>query len=78
MIICETNIYTIDTRSIVGITVTIPFDLYSSYDAAVICKYLSFKLKQLYLFYREKKPRNISSVFVTNTKYKTGYKIAAR
>lgn len=43
---------TIDERSVIGISVTIPFDLYSSYDAAVVCEHLPFKPEQLNLFCR--------------------------
>lgn len=51
VLIYKTNSFlTVNSRSIVGIIVTVPFDLYPSYDAAILNKYLSFKLDQLHLF----------------------------
>lgn len=41
----QTNhVITIHNWSIVGISVTFPFDLYSSHNSTIACKYLAFKL----------------------------------
>lgn len=41
----QTNhVITVHNWSIVGISVTFPFDLYSSHNSTIACKYLAFKL----------------------------------